>query len=159
MLNLRPATRDDLPTIVRFIRELAEYEKLLHVCRANEAGLERALFADRPVAETLIGEIDGRPEGFALFFTIFSTFECKPGLYLEDLYVTPAARGKGLGKALLTRLAQLAVERGYARLDWSVLDWNTPAIDFYKSLGARPMDDWTVFRLDGDALASLGARN
>jgi len=156
MITTRAATPGDIPHIVRCIRELADYERLLHVCSVNEAGLMDALFGPRPACEALVGEVDGKAEGFALFFTIFSTFECKRGLYLEDLYVTPAARGHGLGKALLTRLAAIAVERGYARLDWSVLDWNEPAIGFYKSLGARPMSEWTVFRLDGDALQALG---
>jgi GNAT superfamily N-acetyltransferase len=156
---IRHATPADVPAIVGFIRELAEYEKLLHVCRTTEAGLAASLFpaSGRPVAEALVGEIDGVPMGMSIFFTNFSTFECKPGLYLEDLYVTPAARGKGLGKALLIRLAQIAVERGYARFEWSVLDWNEPAIGFYKKLGAVPMDEWTVFRVAGDALSSLAS--
>lgn len=158
---IRPATHADVPAIVGFIRELAEYEKLLHVCRTTEAGLAASLFpaSGHPVAEVLVGEINGVPMGMSIFFTNFSTFECKPGLYLEDLYVTPAARGKGLGKALLIRLAQIAVERGYARFEWSVLDWNEPAIGFYKKLGAVPMDEWTVFRVAGDALASLASMN
>ncbi len=157
-LNIRPATRADIPTIVRFIRELAEYEKLSHVCRTSEASLAVHLFGERPYAECLIGEVGGEAEGFALFFHNFSTFECKPGIYLEDLYVTPTARGKGLGKALLLALARLAVERGCARLEWSVLDWNTPAIAFYKSLGAGAMDEWTVFRLTGGVLAKAGTQ-
>lgn len=156
MIATRAATPSDIPHLVRCIRELADYEKLLHVCNVTESGLMDALFGQRPVCEALVGEVDGKPEGFALYFTIFSTFVCKPGLYLEDLYVSTSARGLGLGKALLTRLAATAVERGYARLDWSVLDWNDPAIGFYKSLGARPLSDWTVFRLDGEALLSLG---
>lgn len=155
-LHIRPATRADTPTIVRFIRELAEYEKLLHVCRTTEAALASQLFGERPYAECLIGELSGKAEGFALFFHNFSTFECRPGIYLEDLYVSPAARGKGLGKALLLSLARLAVERGCARLEWSVLDWNKPAIEFYHSIGAVPMDEWTVMRLAGDALAKAG---
>ena len=160
---IRTATPADVPVSVGFIRELAEYEKLLHVCRTTEAGLSASLFpasqglGGHPVAEALVGEIDGVPQGMALFFTNFSTFECKPGLYLEDLYVTPAARGVGLGKALLIRLAQIAVQRGYARFEWSVLDWNEPAIGFYKKLGAAAMDEWTVFRVAGDALASLAS--
>lgn len=158
---IRPATPADVPAIVGFIRELAEYEKLLHVCRTTEAGLAASLFPAHgpPVAEALVGEIGGVPMGMSIFFTNFSTFECKPGLYLEDLYVTPAARGFGLGKALLVRLAQIAVERGYARFEWSVLDWNEPAIGFYKKLGAEPMDEWTVFRVAGDALTSLASMN
>lgn len=158
---IRPATPADVPAIVGFIRELAEYEKLLHVCRTTVEALTASLFpaSGRPVAEALVGEIDGVPMGMALFFTNFSTFECKPGLYLEDLYVTPKARGVGLGKALLIRLAQIAVERGYARFEWSVLDWNEPAIGFYKKLGAVPMDEWTVFRVAGGALTSLASMN
>jgi GNAT superfamily N-acetyltransferase len=158
---IRPATPADVSVMVRFIRELAEYEKLLHVCRTSEAGLMASLFPKHgyPVAEAIIGELDGVPQGMALFFTNFSTFECKPGLYLEDLYVTPAARGKGLGKALLVRLAQIAVERGYARFEWSVLDWNEPAIGFYKKLGAVPMDEWTVFRVAGPALGALASHS
>jgi GNAT superfamily N-acetyltransferase len=155
ILAIRPATRSDLPLIAQFIRDLAEYERLAHEVRFDEAGLGDRLFGDRPYAEVLIGEIDGAPQGFALFFHNFSTFEGRPGIYLEDLFVRPDARGAGLGKALLQRLAQLAVERGCARLEWSVLDWNAPSIGFYKSLGAKPMDEWTVFRLDGDALAGL----
>ena len=158
-MRIRPATPADLTTITRFIRELAEYEKLLHECKTTPEALGQALFPKegRPVAESLIGEIDGVPQGFALFFTNFSTFLAKPGLYLEDLYVTPAARGHGLGKALLTHLAQIAAERGYGRFEWSVLDWNEPAIGFYKKLGAVPMDEWTVFRVAGNSLASLAA--
>lgn len=157
-LSTRVATRDDLPLIAQFIRALADYEKLLHEVRFDEALLADKLFGARPYAEVLIGEIDGRPQGFALFFHNFSTFEGKPGIYLEDLFVTPEARGSGLGTALLTRLAQLAVERDCARLEWSVLDWNEPSIGFYKALGAKPMDEWTVFRLDGTALTGLAAR-
>jgi GNAT superfamily N-acetyltransferase len=156
-LAIRPATRTDLPLIAQFIRDLAEYERLAHEVRFDEAVLGERLFGERPYAEVLIGEIDGTPQGFALFFHNFSTFEGRPGIYLEDLFVRPEARGSGLGKALLQRLAQLAVERGCARLEWWVLDWNEPSIGFYTSLGAKPMDEWTVFRLDGDALAGLGA--
>jgi GNAT superfamily N-acetyltransferase len=156
-LAIRPAIRTDLPLIAQFIRDLAEYERLAHEVRFDEAVLGERLFGERPYAEVLIGEIDGTPQGFALFFHNFSTFEGRPGIYLEDLFVRPEARGSGLGKALLQRLAQLAVERGCARLEWWVLDWNEPSIGFYTSLGAKPMDEWTVFRLDGDALAGLGA--
>jgi GNAT superfamily N-acetyltransferase len=159
-MHIRPATPHDLPTIVGFIRELAEYERLLHVCRATPESLGAALFPKdgRAVAEAVIGEIEGVPQGMAIFFTNFSTFECKPGLYLEDLYVTPDARGKGLGKALLVHLAGVAESRGYARFEWSVLDWNSPAIGFYRKLGAVPMDEWTVFRVSGSALSSLAAK-
>ena len=158
-MTVRPATPQDLPTITRFIRELAEYEKLLHECRTTPEALGLWLFPKdgRPVAEAVIGEIDGVPQGFALFFTNFSTFLAKPGMYLEDLYVTPAARGQGLGKALLTHLARIAVSRGYGRFEWSVLDWNEPAIGFYRSLGARAMDEWTGMRVEGAALAQLAA--
>jgi GNAT superfamily N-acetyltransferase len=154
-ISIRPAVRADLPLIAQFIRDLAEYEKLSDEVRFEEAGLGDRLFGARPYAEVLIGEIDGVPQGFALFFHNFSTFEGKPGIYLEDLFVRPDARGSGLGKALLSRLAALAVERDCARLEWWVLDWNQSAIGFYKSLGAKPMDEWTTFRVEGDALDSL----
>jgi GNAT superfamily N-acetyltransferase len=153
--TIRPATADDLPLIAQFIRDLAAYEKLSDEVRFDQAVLGDRLFGARPYAEVLIGEIDGAPQGFALFFHNFSTFEGKPGVYLEDLFVRPEARGSGLGKALLARLAQIAVERDCARLEWSVLDWNEPAIGFYKSLNAKAMDEWTVFRIDGDALTAL----
>jgi GNAT superfamily N-acetyltransferase len=154
-LSIRPASVADLPLIARFIRDLAEYEKLAHEVRFDEAKLGEKLFGPRPYAEVLIGEIDGSPQGFALFFHNFSTFEGRPGIYLEDLFVRPDARGSGLGKALLAHLAGLVVERDCARLEWSVLDWNAPAIGFYQSLGARLMDEWTVMRVDGDALTTL----
>ncbi len=156
-LSIRPATRADLPLIAQFIRDLADYEKLAHEVRFDEAVLGDRLFGPRPYAEVLIGEIDGVAQGFALFFHNFSTFEGKPGIYLEDLFVRPEARGSGLGKALLKALAALAVERDCARLEWWVLDWNEPAIQFYKKLGAKPMDEWTTFRVDGDALLELAA--
>lgn len=154
-LSIRPATRADLPLIAQFIRDLAAYERLAHEVRFDEACLGDRLFGTRPYAEVLIGEIDGVPQGFALFFHNFSTFEGKPGIYLEDLFVRPDARGSGLGKALLKRLAALAVERDCARLEWSVLDWNEPSIQFYKALGAKAMDEWTIYRVDGDALGEL----
>lgn len=154
-LSIRAATPADISLIGRFIRDLAEYEKLAHAVRFDEAVMGQKLFGPRPYAEVLIGEIDGEAQGFALFFHNFSTFEGRPGIYLEDLFVRPDARGSGLGKALLGKLAALAVERDCARLEWSVLDWNTPAIDFYKALGANPMDEWTIFRVDGDALSDL----
>lgn len=156
-LSIRPAANADLPLIAQFIRDLAEYEKLAHEVRFDEEALGERLFGARPYAEVLIGEIDGEPQGFALFFHNFSTFEGKPGVYLEDLFVRPEARGSGLGKALLQRLAQIAVERDCARLEWAVLDWNEPSIQFYKSLGAKMMDEWTVMRVDGDALGALAA--
>jgi GNAT superfamily N-acetyltransferase len=154
-ISIRTATRTDLPLIAQFIRDLAEYERLAHEVRFDEAELAERLFGKRPYAEVLIGEIDGAPQGFALFFHNFSTFEGKPGIYLEDLFVRPEARGSGLGKAFLKRLAKIGVERDCARLEWWVLDWNEPAIQFYKSLGAKPMDEWTTFRVDGAALDSL----
>ncbi|MDX2211014.1 MAG: GNAT family N-acetyltransferase [Sphingopyxis sp.] len=154
-LAIRPATRADLPLIAQFIRDLAAYEKLSHEVRFDEAVLAERLFGPRPYAEVIIGEIDGAPQGFALFFHNFSTFEGRPGIYLEDLFVRPEARGSGLGKALLAHLAKLAVERDCARLEWWVLDWNSPSIGFYQSLGARLMDEWTVMRVDGAALTRL----
>ena len=154
-LTIRSATPADLPLIARFIRDLADYEKLAHEVRFDEAKLGENLFGARPYAEVVIGEIDGAAQGFALFFHNFSTFEGRPGIYLEDLFVRPEARGSGLGKALLAHLAGLVVERDCARLEWSVLDWNAPAIGFYQSLGAKLMDEWTVMRVDGDALTSL----
>ncbi|OYU34120.1 GNAT family N-acetyltransferase [Novosphingobium sp. PASSN1] len=161
-LNIRSATPDDLPLIADLIRALAEYEKLAHEVRFDEAVLGAKLFGQNnghgPYAEVIIGEVDGAAQGFALFFHNFSTFEGKPGVYLEDLFVRPEARGSGLGKALLARLAAIAVERDCARLEWSVLDWNEPAIGFYKKLGARLMDEWTVMRVDGAALVDLGGQ-
>ena len=154
-LSIRPAAPADLPLIAQFIRDLADYEKLAGDVRFDEAKLGENLFGARPYAEVVIGELDGMPQGFALFFHNFSTFEGRPGLYLEDLFVRPAARGSGLGKALLAHLAALCTQRDCARLEWSVLDWNAPAIGFYQKLGARLMDEWTVMRVDGDALASL----
>ena len=154
-LAIRPGTPADLSLIAELIRALAEYEKLGHEVRFDEATLGEKLFGARPYAEVLIGEVGGEPMGFALFFHNFSTFEGRPGIYLEDLFVRPQARGCGLGKALLAELARIAVERDCARLEWSVLDWNEPSIGFYKSLGARPMDEWTVMRVDGKALAAL----
>lgn len=160
-LSIRPATAADVPLIAALIRELADYEKLAHEVRFDEATLAARLFGANggrgPYAEVLIGEVDGEAQAFALFFHNFSTFEGKPGVYLEDLYVRPAARGCGLGKAMLQRLARIAVERDCARLEWWVLDWNEPAIGFYKKLGARPMDEWTTMRVDGAALQELAA--
>lgn len=154
---IRAATPADIPAIHRLIVELAIYEKEPDAVQATHLDLQTALFADRPVAECVLAEIDGTPVGMALFFTNFSTWTGKPGLYLEDLFVMPSARGHGLGKALLVHLAGIAVSRGYARFEWSVLDWNTPAIGFYKALGAKLMDEWTVMRVDGQALAALAA--
>ncbi|MBD9369914.1 GNAT family N-acetyltransferase [Xanthomonas sp. XNM01] len=156
-ITLRPARRDDLPLILALIGELAEYERLAHEAVASEEDLFKALFGPRPVIEVVIAEADGQPAGFALFFASFSTFLGKPGLYLEDLFVRPAFRGRGIGKRLMVHLAGLCVERGYGRFEWSVLDWNAPSIAFYRSLGAVPMDEWTVQRVQGDALRMLAA--
>jgi GNAT superfamily N-acetyltransferase len=152
---IRPASEADVPLILRFIRELAEYERLLHEVVATEETLRATLFGPRPAAEVVIAEGDGEPLGFALFFHNYSTFLAQPGLYLEDLYVRPEARGRGTGRALLAHLARLARERGCGRLEWWVLDWNESAIRFYRSLGARPMNEWTVFRLTGPDLSRL----
>ncbi len=159
VIAIRPAVREDVGAILGFIRELAEYEKLAHEAVADETGLAAQLFGPRPYAEVLIAEVEGTPAGFALFFHNFSTFLGKPGLYLEDLYVQPAFRKLGLGKQLMTRLAQIAVERDCGRFEWSVLDWNTPAIDFYRRLGAVGMDEWTVQRVSGDTLRALALDN
>jgi len=157
-VSIRPSTPQDCGTILRFVRELAEYEREPDAVEANEAMLADALFATPPAAEALIAERDGVAVGFALFFHNFSTWTGKRGIYLEDLYVTPAARGSGAGKALLAHLAGIALDRGCARFEWSVLDWNTPAIDFYRSMGATAMDEWTVQRVTGDALVRLAGR-
>ncbi|MGE5707264.1 MAG: N-acetyltransferase family protein [Bacteroidota bacterium] len=154
-LLIRPAQPGDVETIVALIRELADYEKLLSDVVITPEGLHEQLFGEPSVIEVLMAEWEGEAVGFALFFHNFSTFLGRPGLYLEDLFVRPAFRGKGIGKALLTRLAQLAVERKCGRFEWSVLDWNEPSIQFYKSQGAVPMDEWTTFRVTGDALARL----
>jgi GNAT superfamily N-acetyltransferase len=151
-MDIQWAREDDVPLLLRFIRDLATYEKLEHEVVATEEGLRRTLFGGKRYAEALIARLDGEPVGFALFFHNYSTFVGKPGLYLEDLFVEPAHRGKGVGKALLQRLAAIAIERDCGRMEWAVLDWNQPSIGFYRSLGAVPMDDWTVFRLAGEAL-------
>jgi GNAT superfamily N-acetyltransferase len=156
-LEIRSATRDDVPLILSFIKELAEYERLSQEVVATEEGLRDSLFGERPAAEVLIGHLGDEPAGFALFFHSFSTFLGRPGIYLEDLYVRPAFRGTGVGRTLLVRLAELATERGCGRLEWSVLNWNKPAIRFYKALGAVPMDEWTVYRVTGDAVGDLAA--
>ena len=154
-MSVAPATPHDVPTILSFIRELAQYEKLLDRVTATEQLLRENLFGQRPYAEVLMGRFDGRPVGYALFFHSFSTFLARPGIYLEDVYVQPAFRGRGVGKALLRAVARVARDRGCGRIEWSVLDWNKPSIDFYLSLGARPLDDWTMFRMDEAAIASL----
>lgn len=151
---IRAATPDDTPAIACLIRALAEYERLSHEVVLDEERLREHLFGLRPFAEVLLAEDGGEVVGFALFFHNYSTFLGKPGIYLEDLFVQPAHRGKGHGKALLTALARLAVERGCGRLEWSVLNWNEPAIAFYRSLGAVPMSEWTTYRLTSDALAA-----
>jgi GNAT superfamily N-acetyltransferase len=156
-ITLRAATRGDVPLVRELIEGLAEYEKLRHECHASDTLLERALFGPRAHAEVVIAERDGAAAGFALYFHNFSTFLGRRGLYLEDLFVRPAARGRGVGRALLAALARVAVERRCGRMEWAVLDWNAPAIAFYQSLGARPLDEWTVFRLTGDALAAVAA--
>jgi GNAT superfamily N-acetyltransferase len=149
---IRPAAIDDVPTIFGLIRQLAEYERLSHEVVLEESQLREHLFGPRPWAEVLLAEESGRVVGFALFFHNYSTFAGKPGIYLEDLFVEPEHRSKGHGKALLQAVALRAVERGCARMEWSVLDWNEPAICFYRSLGAQAMDDWTVYRLSGESL-------
>jgi GNAT superfamily N-acetyltransferase len=154
-VTLRPAATGDVEQILAFIRELAAYEKLEHQVVATAPELTRHLFGDRPAAEVVIAELEGVPVGFALFFPNFSTFLGRPGLFLEDLYVQPQARGKGIGKALLVHLARLAVERGAGRLDWNVLDWNAPAIGFYQRLGATVLPDWRTCRVTGAALSNL----
>ena len=153
---IRAASEDDLALIAGFIRDLAEYERLADAVVFDEEQLRRSLFGERPFAEVLIAEDAGEPVGFALFFHNFSTFLGRPGVYLEDLFVKPEARGKGFGKALLVRLAQMALERGCGRVEWAVLNWNQPSIEFYDALGARPNSDWTVYRLTGEALQRLG---
>ncbi len=153
--TIRVAGVEDAPLILSLIKELAEYERLSHEVIATEEQLGRTLFGERRGAEVLIAEWEGEPEGFALFFHNYSTFLARQGIYLEDLYVRERARGRGIGGALLRRLAQIATERGCGRLEWSVLDWNEPAIDFYKNLGATPMDGWTIFRATGKTLEKL----
>lgn len=154
-LTIREAVPGDEALILRFIRGLAEYERLAHECIATEADLTRSLFGPRPEAEVLLAYADGEPAGFALFFHSYSTFLARKGLYLEDLFVLPEQRGRGIGLALLRALARFAVERECGRLEWSVLDWNESAIGFYEKLGARAMDEWTVYRLTDDALRRL----
>lgn len=152
---LRPAGRDDVPTILGLIRALADYEQLAHEVEADEEQLAHTLFGPAPCAEVVIAEADGAVAGFALFFHTYSTFLAKPGLYLEDVFVEPHLRGLGIGRRLMTHLARLAVERGCGRFEWSVLDWNAPAIGFYRRIGAVGMDGWTTQRLTGDALRRL----
>ena len=153
--TIRRATIEDCPLILEFIKELANYEKLAHEVVTDVETLESSLFGENPYAKVVIGEYKGQAVGFALYFHNFSTFLGKPGLYLEDLYVKPQMRGKGLGKIMLAYLAKTAVDLGCGRFEWWVLDWNKPAIAFYKSLGAKPMDEWTVNRVTGEALVKL----
>ena len=155
MIDIRPATPNDVPVILRFVHELAAFEREPDAVKATEALLTAALFGAHPAAEAVIAESDSVAVGHAIFFHNFSTWEGKRGLYLEDLYVTPSARGGGIGRAMLRHLARLAVERDCARFEWSVLDWNEGAIALYRSLGARGLEDWTIQRLDGNALQRL----
>ena len=158
-MTVRPVRPDDVPTVLALVRELAAYERAEHEARMTADQLHTALFGEAPALFGHVAETpDGEVAGFALWFRTFSTWLGRHGIWLEDLFVSPDHRGGGLGKALLTRLAQIAVERGYGRVEWWVLDWNTPSIDFYRSLGAQPQEGWTVYRLDGDALAALGSR-
>jgi GNAT superfamily N-acetyltransferase len=154
---IRPARVEDVPTILRFIHELAAFERLADRLETSEAALRDHLFGPRPCCEAWLAWQDGQPVGFALCFVCYSTFKTSPCLWLEDLYVTPAARARGHGGELLRHLAQVAVARGYPRLDWAVLDWNAGALGFYRRLGARVLDDWRICRLEGDALAALGS--
>lgn len=155
--EIHPATETDVPLLLRFIKELAEYERLSHEVTATEEVLRESLFGERRVAEAMLAYADGEPAGFALFFHNFSTFLGRPGIYLEDLYVRPEFRGSGIGRALLAYLAKIAQERNCGRLEWWVLDWNEPSIGFYKSLGAEAMDDWTVYRITGEELEKLAS--
>ncbi|HEV2217569.1 MAG TPA: GNAT family N-acetyltransferase [Candidatus Dormibacteraeota bacterium] len=157
-ISIRPATPDDVPTIVFLIRALSQYEKLEHEVRMTEDKLRATMFGPRPYAEAVLAEDGGKPIGFALFFHNYSTFLAQPGLYLEDLYVLESHRGRGVGKALLVHLAKIAVERNCGRLEWAVLDWNVDAIGFYEKLGAKPNSEWTVYRLTGDALSGLAGQ-
>jgi GNAT superfamily N-acetyltransferase len=156
-LRIEPATIRDVPLILRFIQELAEYEQLAHACVATEEDLCAQLFGSNPVAYTVIAYTGDEPAGFALYFFNFSTFLARPGLYLEDLYVKPALRKRGIGRALLAYLARLASEHGCGRMEWSVLNWNEPAIRVYRGIGAQPLADWTVMRLTGPAISALAA--
>jgi len=154
-VTLRIAEVNDIPTIMNFIKALAEYEKLTNEVAADEEQLKKTLFGDKKFAEVIIADYKKQPAGFMLFFHNYSTFLGKPGIYLEDLFVNPDLRGKGIGKILLTHLGKIAIARDCGRIEWAVLDWNEPSIQFYKKLGAKPMDDWTVFRVTGDAIENL----
>lgn len=158
-MRIVPATPADVPAIFEMIRGLAEYEKLSHTVTATEERIRETLFGPRPAAEVLLAEWEGERAGFALFFPNYSTFLGQPGLYLEDLYVKPHARGRGLGLALLRELAKIAVARNYGRVEWAVLNWNEPSIQFYRKLGATPLDEWSIYRLTGEALRSLADKS
>jgi len=157
VFSIRPARPEDVATIANLVYELAIYERLEQFARATPEDFRDHLFGPRPYAEAIMAEIDGESVGFALFFPTFSTFRGQPGLYLEDIYVRPAHRGRGIGKALLATVAKLAMDRGLGRLEWAVLNWNSPAIGFYRGLGARPLEDWTTYRLGDGPLAELAA--
>jgi len=157
-LRIAPANESDIPIILSFIRKLAEYEKMSHLVVATEENIREHVFGANPVVEVLLAYWDEEPVGFALYLRNFSTFLGQAGIYLEDLFVDPEHRGEGIGKALLARLAKVAVERGYGRLEWAVLDWNTPSIEFYRRLGAVPLDEWTAYRLTGAALDRLAGK-
>lgn len=159
MLNIRPAVTSDVATILLFIRELAEFEKLLHEVQADEVSLMQSLFEENSGVEVIIAEKEGKPAGYALFFKSYSTFLAKSGIYLEDLYVRPQFRSQGIGEALLKYLANLCLERNYGRLEWSVLDWNEGAIKFYRRVGAVGMNGWTVQRMDTEALKNFVSKN
>ncbi len=156
--QVRPAVADDVPVLLELVHELAAYEREPDAVEATAAMLHDALFGPAPAATCHVAELDEKVAGFAVWYVTFSTWKGLPGLWLEDLFVRPAGRGAGLGTALLTELARVCVARGYARFEWQVLDWNAPAIGFYRSLGAVPQSEWTIFRVDGEALVSLGAR-
>lgn len=155
---IRPATSDDVPVILALIRELAAYEHLEHACIATEELLRTNLFGPNPAAEVAMIECESQSVGYAIWFKTFSTFLARPGLYLEDIYVQPAYRGRGLGKSVFAHLVKIATQRGYGRIEWSVLKWNTPALEFYRSLGAQPLADWHMMRLDDTAIAALAQR-
>ena len=157
-IRIIPSTEADVPAILGMIRELAEYEHLSHTVTATEEHIRQTLFGERPGAEVLLAHWDGEPIGFALYFPNYSTFLAQPGIYLEDLFVKPHARGKGAGRALFVELARIAVERGCGRVEWAVLDWNEPSIRFYEKLGAVPLDEWTTFRLTSEPLRNLAKK-
>jgi GNAT superfamily N-acetyltransferase len=156
--RIAPATGEDVPVILRLIKGLSDYEKMAADVKATEELLRETLFGKKPAAEVVIGYEGDEPVGFALFFQNYSTFMGRPGLYLEDLFVVPERRGRGYGRGLLQHLARIAVDRNYGRVEWAVLDWNEPAIGFYRSLGARSLDDWTLYRVSGDSLRTLAEK-